>query len=72
MVEVKGFEAFVHKLDPTFVPPTRRALRVEVETKYKETKEKAAKDCGSSLTADMWTSVNMDAFLGVTCHNRNK
>lgn len=43
-----------------------------VEDKYKATKEKAlalvSKASAVSLTADMWTSMNMDAYLAVTCH----
>lgn len=43
-----------------------------VEAKYKDTKEKAKasveKAAAVSLTSDMWTSVNMDAYLAVTCH----
>ena len=43
-----------------------------VEAKYKATKEEAMaevrKASAVSLTADMWTSMNMDAYLAVTCH----
>ena len=42
-----------------------------VDHKYKETKEKAReqlqKVAAISLTSDMWTSLNMDAYLAVTC-----
>ena len=43
-----------------------------VAEKYTKAKEEA-KACGLkatavSLTADMWTSINMDAYLAVTCH----
>lgn len=36
-----------------------------VGDKCKTTKEKAL---ALSLTADMWTSMNMDAYLAVACH----
>lgn len=43
-----------------------------VEKKYKKVKEKSRKDLEKaesvSITMDMWTSINMEAFLGVTCH----
>lgn len=43
-----------------------------VDEKYKEAKEKARTTVISasavSLTTDMWTSINTDAYLAVTCH----
>uniref|UniRef100_A0A674N5B4 HAT C-terminal dimerisation domain-containing protein n=1 Tax=Takifugu rubripes TaxID=31033 RepID=A0A674N5B4_TAKRU len=43
-----------------------------VERRYVEEKEKAKAALQNvdsvSLTADMWTSINMDAYLAVTCH----
>lgn len=43
-----------------------------VEEKYQREKEKAKAAVQNvaavSLTADMWTSINMDAYLAVTCH----
>ncbi|XP_029692271.1 uncharacterized protein [Takifugu rubripes] len=43
-----------------------------VERRYVEEKEKAKAALqnvdSASLTADMWTSINMDAYLAVTCH----
>lgn len=40
--------------------------------RYEEEKEKTKKDLESAvavaLTADMWTSINMEAYLAVTCH----
>ena len=72
LVEDEGFKAFVHLLDPTYNIPGRKALKRMVEAKYKATKEEAMaevrKASAVSLTADMWTSVNMDAYLAVTCH----
>ena len=72
LVEDDGFKAFVHLLDPTYNIPGRKALKRMVEAKYKATKEEAMaevrKASAVSLTADMWTSMNMDAYLAVTCH----
>ncbi|XP_054635140.1 zinc finger BED domain-containing protein 4-like isoform X1 [Dunckerocampus dactyliophorus] len=72
IVEDKGFKAFVNLLDPTYIIPNRKALGKKVDDKYKATKEKAmalvSKASAVSLTADMWTSIHMDAYLAVTCH----
>lgn len=49
-----------------------QGLKKIVDEKYKKEKEKAKVEVGKvsavSLTADMWTFINMDAFLAVTCH----
>ena len=67
VVEDDGIKAFFHHLDPTYNIPGRKALKRMVEAKYKATKE-VRKASAVSLTADMWTSMNMDAYLAVTCH----
>ncbi|XP_042624981.1 E3 SUMO-protein ligase ZBED1-like isoform X2 [Cyprinus carpio] len=72
IVEDVGFRDFVQKLDPSYVLPTRRAVKAMVEAKYAESKEKAKaevkKVSAVSLTSDMWTSINTDACLAVACH----
>lgn len=72
IVDDSGFKAFVAKLDPTYALPSRQALKIMVDHKYEEQKQKAMAELqkteGVSLTADMWTSINMDAYLAVTCH----
>ncbi|KAL0161617.1 hypothetical protein M9458_045342, partial [Cirrhinus mrigala] len=72
IVEDEGFKAFVNKLDPTYVLPTRKTVKTMVRHKYREEKEKAmaqVKNIPSvCLTADMWTSLTMESYLGVTCH----
>ncbi len=59
-------------MDPTCIIPGRKVLKKMVEAKYEETKEKAiapvSKASAVSLTTDVWTSINMDAYLAVTCH----
>ena len=46
-----------------------------VEARYEEMKEKAKasidKAAAVSLTSDMWTSINTEAYLAVTCHYIN-
>ncbi|GAA6216012.1 zinc finger BED domain-containing protein 4-like [Lates japonicus] len=72
VVEDTGFKEFVAKLDPTYVLPARKAGKAMVEEKYRREQEKAKaaaqNEAAVSLTADMWTSINMDAYLAVTCH----
>ncbi|KAK9521488.1 hypothetical protein VZT92_021289 [Zoarces viviparus] len=72
IVDDVGFRAFVSKLDPNCVLPTRQALKAMVEAKYESAKEKATakveKVAAVSLTSDMWTSINIDVYLAVTCH----
>ncbi|KAK7156879.1 hypothetical protein R3I94_006810 [Phoxinus phoxinus] len=72
IVDEDGFKEPLHVLDPTYVIPTRMGLKAMFEHKYKEAKEKAREQLQKvgaiSLTSDMWTSLNMDAFLAVTCH----
>ncbi|KAM8836941.1 E3 SUMO-protein ligase ZBED1-like [Spinachia spinachia] len=67
IVDDVGFRALVSKLDPIYILPTRQALKAMVEAKYESAKEKAkaevAKVAAVSLTSDMWTSINMDAYL---------
>ncbi|KAK7916322.1 hypothetical protein WMY93_012083 [Mugilogobius chulae] len=50
----------------------RYALKAMVEVRYMSEKEKVKakveKVAAVSLTSDMWTSINMDAYLAVTCH----
>lgn len=72
IVDDQGFREFVGKLDPTYTLPSRQALKKMVDEKYNEEKTKAKAQLqnveGVSLTSDMWTSINMDAYLAVTCH----
>ncbi|TWW53771.1 hypothetical protein D4764_0116830 [Takifugu flavidus] len=72
VVSDPGFRALVAKLDPTCTLPSRQTVKVMVERREVEEKEKAKAALQNvdsvSLTADMWTSINMDAYLAVTCH----
>ncbi|XP_033990656.1 zinc finger BED domain-containing protein 4-like [Trematomus bernacchii] len=72
VVEDVGFRAFVALLDPNYVIPKRQAVKAMVEAKYALERSKAIADMQKvvavSLTSDMWTSINMDAYLAVTCH----
>ncbi|KAL0973170.1 hypothetical protein UPYG_G00199880 [Umbra pygmaea] len=72
IVEDEGFRAFVKKLDPSYVLPSRKVLKAMVSERYDKAKEQTMEDLQKaefvSLTADMWSSINMDGYLGVTCH----
>ncbi|XP_033998009.1 zinc finger BED domain-containing protein 1-like [Trematomus bernacchii] len=72
IVDDCGFKELVALLDPKYTLPSRRALKEMVVKRYEEEKTKAKAVMqrveAVSLTADMWTSINMDAYLAVTCH----
>jgi len=57
MVEDEGFRAFVNKLDPSYVLPSRKVLKTMVSESYNTTKEKTMEDLQKaeflSLTADV-------------------
>ncbi|TWW54792.1 hypothetical protein D4764_01G0007630 [Takifugu flavidus] len=73
IVEGEGFQNFIKILDPSYSIPSRKAVKAKVEARYTVAKEKALAEIKQTsavgLTADMWTSVNMDAYLGVTCYH---
>ncbi|XP_077399284.1 zinc finger BED domain-containing protein 4-like [Vanacampus margaritifer] len=72
IVEDEGFRDLLQLLEPSYVLPTRKAIKNMVSHKYEEQKEKVKEELQSavavSLTADMWTSINMESYLAVTCH----
>lgn len=59
-------------LDPGYSLPSRQALKKILVHKYEEEKREAKAVMqrveAVSLTADMWTSIKVDAYLVVTCH----
>ncbi|KAM9364903.1 E3 SUMO-protein ligase ZBED1-like [Pholidichthys leucotaenia] len=72
IVEDQGFRKLVEALNPNYVLPRRKALKAMVEARHKVTMEKA-KTClqqtsAVSITCNMWTSINTDACLAITCH----
>ncbi|XP_072314069.1 zinc finger BED domain-containing protein 4-like [Eucyclogobius newberryi] len=72
MVEGKGFKEMISKFSPQYELPSTIYFTKKMEDKYKEIKGKlidAIKKCDSvALTTDIWTSVAVEAFMGVTCH----
>lgn len=71
VIRDEEFRNFVQILKPSSSIPTRKTVKTMVEARYTKSKEKTLTEIklasAVSLTADMWTSVNMDADLGVTC-----
>ncbi|XP_029316992.1 zinc finger BED domain-containing protein 1-like [Cottoperca gobio] len=76
LVENEGFRELLKLIIPSYVLPSRKTIKALVSQRYEEEKEKTKKDLQSavavSLTADMWTSMNMEAYLAVTCHYVDK
>ncbi|XP_068179073.1 E3 SUMO-protein ligase ZBED1-like [Antennarius striatus] len=72
IVEDVGFRQLIRVLDPNYLLPSKKALKAMVNKKYQDAKEKAKeqvqKAAAVSITSDMWASINMDAYLAVTCH----
>uniref|UniRef100_A0A3P9NJF9 HAT C-terminal dimerisation domain-containing protein n=1 Tax=Poecilia reticulata TaxID=8081 RepID=A0A3P9NJF9_POERE len=71
VVEDEGFQKMISTFNPNYTPPSRTYF-VKMEKKYEEIKDKLKnilKETDSiALTADIWTSVATEAYLGVTCH----
>ncbi|KAK7881460.1 hypothetical protein WMY93_029869 [Mugilogobius chulae] len=71
-VEDEGFKSFVKDLDPSYVLPSRKAVANMINELYDKTKEKTKEDLKMAdsvcLTTDMWSSINMDGYIGVTAH----
>ncbi|KAK7891903.1 hypothetical protein WMY93_023866 [Mugilogobius chulae] len=72
LVEDEGFGELLQLVVPSYVMPNRKAIKKMINQKYEEKKEKVKTKLQSApavtLTADMWTSMNMEAYLAVTCH----
>lgn len=74
MVENERFRHWAQSMDPRFRVPSEKYLRVtlmpemynRVKQRVHELIKQKMEFC--SLTTDMWTSANMDAYMGVTMH----
>ncbi|XP_061884642.1 zinc finger BED domain-containing protein 4-like [Entelurus aequoreus] len=75
IVESEGFWELVQVLEPSYVLPTRKTIKKILVKKYEEEWERVKLEVQQavavSITADMWTSVNMEAYLALTCHYIN-
>ena len=64
LAESQAFQAFVHELDPLsnkLIPDRYAAVQTELTDQIKQAED-------VSITTDMWTSSNNQAFMGVTVH----
>ncbi|XP_042343871.1 E3 SUMO-protein ligase ZBED1-like [Plectropomus leopardus] len=72
MVEDEGFQKMISAFNPNYALPSRTYFMKMMEKKYEDIKGKLKnmlKETDSiALTADIWTSVATEAYLGVTCH----
>lgn len=73
-VEHSGFRELLKYLAPTYSIPCRRSITARLGAKYDELIQKAISLFESSdidgvgLTADLWTSIATQGFIGVTAH----
>ncbi|KAL1251292.1 hypothetical protein QQF64_019088 [Cirrhinus molitorella] len=72
IVNDEGFREFVYALDPRYQLPSRSTLIRNLEEQYDTTKTSLKKKMEEadhiSVTTDMWTSINTEAYLAVTAH----
>lgn len=71
--ENEYFSQFVRRLNPLYQIPSRRSLKMEVFRLFDLAKESIKsilhETAGAiSLTVDLWTSLTMDSYCGVTAH----
>lgn len=72
MVEGAGFKQMIASFSPQYELPSRTYFTKKMEERYTNSKDRLIKtleDCDCvALTTDIWTSVAVEAFMGVTCH----
>ncbi|XP_039630884.1 E3 SUMO-protein ligase ZBED1-like [Polypterus senegalus] len=72
IVEDTGFKKYSQALNPSYIPPSRKALAQKVTDMYdRETaslKRRVSKVPAVCLTTDCWTSRTTASYMSVTCH----
>lgn len=72
IVEGQGFKELMRALEPGYTVPKRETVMHAVDAKYTSTRAeiyKLIQKCKAvSLTTDIWTSLQMEAYLTVTAH----
>jgi hypothetical protein len=67
-----SFLNLLYKLDRKYVPPDRKTIRNRIGEEYKdrflEIKNIMKIASKINLTCDIWTSIVIDPYLGVTAH----
>nr|XP_054597739.1 E3 SUMO-protein ligase ZBED1-like [Nothobranchius furzeri] len=65
IVESEGFRGLILVLDPSYALPTRKTVKEMMAKKHAEELEQVKSEVQQavavSITADMWTSLNMEA-----------
>uniref|UniRef100_A0A1A8UPS6 Uncharacterized protein n=2 Tax=Nothobranchius furzeri TaxID=105023 RepID=A0A1A8UPS6_NOTFU len=73
MVEGAGFQLMLKQFNPGYSIPSRTHFAKLLEKKYQDNMNQvkdtlSALDSQIAITADIWTSVANEAYLGITCH----
>lgn len=73
MVEGEGFQQMLKLFNPGYTIPSRTHFSKLLEKKYEDTVNQVKSTISAitskvALTADIWTSVATEAYLGITCH----
>uniref|UniRef100_A0A1A8ACL7 Uncharacterized protein n=1 Tax=Nothobranchius furzeri TaxID=105023 RepID=A0A1A8ACL7_NOTFU len=73
MVEGAGFQLMLKQFNPGYSIPSRTHFGKLLEKKYQDNMNQvkdtlSALDSQIAITADIWTSVANEAYLGITCH----
>ena len=66
-----SFLELMYILDRRYVPPDRQTIRERIEVAYQSAFEKIQnilKNVSVNVTCDIWTSVILDPYLGITAH----
>nr|CAH7747683.1 unnamed protein product [Callosobruchus chinensis] len=77
IVEDKGFQEFVHALNPSYQLPNRKKIsKTLIPARYEECLYECRQVISNvkkiCLTTDCWTSVNTESFIAVTGHFINQ
>lgn len=71
-IEGEGFKELMRTLEPGYTIPNKETVMHVVDAKYTSTRAEiyqAIQKCEAvSLTTDIWTSLQMEAYLTVTAH----
>lgn len=73
VVDNPYFRAFINHFCPRYTVPERHQVKESIIDAFNSKRTKIINELSQiegrcSLTADMWTSINQEAFLGITIH----
>ncbi|XP_022520027.2 zinc finger BED domain-containing protein 4-like [Astyanax mexicanus] len=76
VVKGEGFKQLMKKMEPGYVLPKRSSISQALSLKYSDLQDQVSafieNSSALSLTTDIWTSLNMEAYMSVTCHFINQ